>query len=163
MACFEGYGDYLMKNKFILLLRLILGGIFLYAGIVKAGDGQAFTIALMPFTIIPSGWTGSLAFTLAWTEIAAGILILSPRIYSVGAAMIVGLSIVFISVITWALASGIIVSCGCFGADEAPSAGKMIFAILRDGLILSSALAILFLAGFSNRESTTLANLKMGD
>jgi F0F1-type ATP synthase membrane subunit c/vacuolar-type H+-ATPase subunit K len=62
--------------------------------------------------------------------------------------------------ISWALASGIIVSCGCFGADEAPSAGKMIFAILRDGFILSSALAILFLPRFSNRESTALANLK---
>jgi uncharacterized membrane protein YphA (DoxX/SURF4 family) len=152
-----------MKHKTILLLRVILGGIFLYAGIVKAGDGQAFTIALMPFTIIPSGWTGILAYSLAWTEIVAGILILSPRIYPIGVAMIVGLSLVFISVITWALASGIIVSCGCFGGDEAPSAGKMIFAILRDGFILSSALAILFLPSFSNRESPALAKSEMGD
>ena len=152
-----------MKNKIIFLLRLILGGVFLYAGIIKAGDGQAFTIALMPFTIIPSGWTGFLAYALAWTEIGAGILILSPKVYPIGAAIVVGLSLVFISVISWALASGIIVSCGCFGAEEAPSAGKMLFAILRDAFILSGAVAILLLPGFSHKESTGLAKCKWGD
>lgn len=163
MVRLEGYGKCRMVNNIIFFLRLILGGVFLYAGIIKAEDGQAFTIALMPFTIIPSGWTGFLAFALAWTEIGAGILILSPRIYPIGAAIIVGLSLVFMSVITWALASGIIVSCGCFGAEEAPSAGKMVLAILRDAFFLSSALAILFLPSIFPKQSTGLAKLEMAD
>ncbi len=129
----------------ILLLRLILGITFLYAGIVKASASQAFAIALLPFTFIDTTWTGPLAMGLAWMEILAGVLVLTPKIHEAGAAMIAGLCAVFIAVLSWALWNGYIVSCGCFGEDMAPSVGKMLLAIGRDIFLLAAAVAIIAL------------------
>ena len=126
-----------------LALRLILGITFLYAGIIKASASQAFIVALLPFTFIDSMWTGPLAIGLAWMEILAGVLVLAPRIYEAGAAMIAGLCLVFIAVLSWALWNGYIVSCGCFGEDMAPSAAKMLLAIGRDILLFTGAVAIM--------------------
>lgn len=126
-----------------LALRLILGITFLYAGIIKASASQAFIVALLPFTFIDSTWTGPLAMGLAWMEILAGVLVLAPRIYEAGAAMIAGLCLVFIAVLSWALWNGYIVSCGCFGEDMAPSAAKMLLAIGRDILLFAGAVAIM--------------------
>ena len=128
-----------------LALRLILGITFLYAGIIKASASQAFAIALLPFTFIDSMWTGPLAIGLAWMEILAGALVLAPRIYEAGAAMIAGLCLVFIAVLSWALWNGYIVSCGCFGEDMAPSSTKMLLAIGRDILIFAAAVAIVMI------------------
>ncbi len=128
-----------------LALRLILGITFLYAGIIKASASQAFAIALLPFTFIDSMWTGPLAMGLAWMEILAGLVVLTPRIYESGAAIIAGLCAVFIAVLSWALWNGYIVSCGCFGEDTAPSAGKMLLSIGRDILLLAAAVAIIAL------------------
>jgi uncharacterized membrane protein YphA (DoxX/SURF4 family) len=128
-----------------LALRLILGITFLYAGIIKASASQAFAIALLPFTFIDSMWTGPLAVGLAWMEILAGVLILAPRIYEAGAAMIAGLCLVFIAVLSWALWNGYIVSCGCFGEDMAPSAAKMLLTIGRDILLFAAAVAIVMI------------------
>jgi uncharacterized membrane protein YphA (DoxX/SURF4 family) len=128
-----------------LALRLILGITFLYAGIIKASASQAFIVALLPFTFIDSMWTGPLAIGLAWMEILAGVLVLAPRIYEAGAAMIAGLCLVFIAVLSWALWNGYIVSCGCFGEDMAPSAAKMLLAIGRDILLLVAAVAIMMI------------------
>jgi hypothetical protein len=90
-------------------------------------------------------WTGPLAVGLAWMEILAGVLVLAPRIYEAGAAMIAGLCLVFIAVLSWALWNGYIVSCGCFGEDMAPSAAKMLLAIGRDILLLVAAVAIMMI------------------
>ncbi len=134
-----------MKSAIILFLRLGLASVFIYAGAVKATSSHEFAIALVPFTIVPEGWTMPLALALAATELLAGILLLLPGVFPIGAGLVCALCLVFISVLTWALANGIIVSCGCFGADEAPSAGKMLSAVGRDIILLAAAFAIIFL------------------
>ncbi len=134
-----------MKSAIILFLRLGLASVFIYAGAVKATSSHEFAIALMPFTFVPEGWTMPLALALAATELFAGVLLLLRGVFPIGAGLICALCLLFISVLTWALANGIIVSCGCFGADEAPSAGKMLSAVGRDIALLAAALAIIFL------------------
>ena len=129
----------------IVLVRLVLGGIFLFAGVIKAGASEKFALALVPFSILPESWTGPFAVTLAWTEISAGLLILLPRVHRLGSALILCLALLFIGVLTWALSNGLIVSCGCFGGDEPPSAAAMQMAILRDlGIAAAAALALVF-------------------
>lgn len=119
--------------------RFVLGALFLWAGIVKAGASEGFAVALAPFTILPAAWLAPFAISLAWTEIVAGALILLPRVHVAGALMIFLLSLAFIGVLTWALANGIIVSCGCFGGDSPPSASAMRLAIARDVVIAAAA------------------------
>ncbi len=129
----------------LLLTRITLGAIFLYAGAIKAGASESFALALAPFTILPDSWTGVFAITLAWTEIAAGVLILLPKVHRIGSALILCLLLLFIGVLTWALANDIIVSCGCFGGDEPPSAMAMRKAIFRD-IVLAAAAAFTLVA-----------------
>jgi len=127
----------------VLAIRIVLAGMFLYAGFIKAGASEEFALALVPFTILPAEWAGAFAVILAWTEIVAGLLLLIPRIYPLGAALILLLAGVFIGALGWALANGIIVDCACFGRDEAPSAIKMVWAIVRDVVIGAASLAVL--------------------
>ena len=134
-----------MRNAILLCLRLVLAGLFFYAGVVKAGASQEFAIALLPFTLVPPEWTMPLALSLAWIEILAAILLLLPRVFPLGAALVCALCVLFISVLSWPLWNGIVVSCGCFGADDSPSAWKMLLAIGRDILLLAAASAILVL------------------
>lgn len=125
------------------VLRILLGAVFLYAGIVKASDSRAFATALLPFTFVPGAWTGPLAIGLAWIEIISGALLLAPRVWTAGAAMVGGLSVVFMAVLGWAMANGIVVSCGCFGGDEPPTRAAMAMAMIRDAGILAGAAALL--------------------
>ncbi len=134
-----------MKSAVSLLLRIALAAVFFYAGAVKASASQEFAMALLPFTFVPTQWTMPLALALAWTEILAAILLLLPRVFPLGAVLVGGLCLLFIGVLSWALWNGIIVSCGCFGADDSPSAWKMLLAIGRDILLLGAAAGVLVL------------------
>lgn len=127
----------------VLAARLVLGGTFLYAGIAKIGDGRDFAIALGPFLNLPVGLLGPIAFALTVAEILSGILIIVPRAYPLGAAGVLILALLYAGVISWGVANGIIVDCGCFGREETPSVGKMDFAIVRDLVLAGVALMIL--------------------
>lgn len=131
-------------NKVIPGLRVVLGGLFLWAGLAKASASSQFALALVPFTFVPSAWLGVLGLLLPVVEIAAGILILMPRTQRLGALVILALSLIFIVALGWALNNNIIVSCACFGKDETPSAEKMMVAMARDVLIAAGAAVVLF-------------------
>ena len=135
----------MLKSAILLLLRIALAAVFFYAGALKAGASQEFAIALLPFTFVPPQWTMPLAVALAWTEILAAILLLLPRVFPLGAALAATLCFLFICFISWALCNGIIVSCGCFGADDSPSAWKMLLAIGRDIVLLAAAATVFVL------------------
>ena len=129
----------------VVLVRVLLGVTFLFSGVIKASASEEFALALVPFSILPESWTGTFAVTLAWTEIAAGFLILLPKVHRIGSALILFLALVFIGVLTWALSNDLIVSCGCFGGDETPSAAAMQMAILRDvGIAGAAVLTLVF-------------------
>ncbi len=130
--------------KWILLAcRVVLGTVFLYAGFWKATSSLQFLLALGPFTFVPATWLGTIALVLPVVEVAGGVLILVPRTARVGAGVLLGLLLVFIVALGWALANGIIVACSCFGVDDTPSAWKMAVALGRDSLLAVMAAAVL--------------------
>ena len=85
-----------------------------------------------------------MSILLPFAEIAAGILIVMPRTKRLGALLVTGLCLVFITALSWAMANGIVVSCSCFGEDEQPSLAKMTLSLLRDIVLAALALVILF-------------------
>ena len=125
-------------------VRLFLAGVFLYSGLIKASSSAQFAIALAPFTLIPQNWLRPLSILLPFAEIAAAILIVMPLTKRLGALLVTGLCLVFISALSWAMANGIVVSCSCFGEDEQPSLAKMTLSLLRDIVLAALALVILF-------------------
>jgi len=127
-------------NALRLGARAILAGVFLCAGLIKAGASQQFAVAIVPFTIIPPEWISPIAHILPIIEVIAGILILVPKIHPAGSVMILTLCVFYISMLGWALANDIIVDCGCFGNDSTPSATKMWASLWRDMVFAAMAL-----------------------
>jgi len=131
----------------VLGLRIILAAVFLAAGVLKASASNQFAVTLIPFTILPATLLPAIAFGLPVIEILAGLLLLIGPTQRVGAVLVLGLSLAFILIIGWALANGIIVSCSCFGRDDAPSALKMTLTLGRDVLLALGAGVVLWRGG----------------
>ena len=127
----------------VLALRVILAGVFLYSGLIKASASAQFAIALAPFTLVPETWIRPLSILLPLSEIAAGLLILVSPTKHIGAGLIFLLCVLFAMVLSWALANGIVVSCSCFGRDDQPSAMKMMLALGRDLCLAGLALVVI--------------------
>jgi uncharacterized membrane protein YphA (DoxX/SURF4 family) len=106
-----------LLGALLILGRLILAGIFLYAGYEKArAPWLQFAISIESFKVVPETWLEPLARLLPWCEIALGIALLSgllARWFSLIATLLLGL---FLSVGIRAFAKGLQVDCGCFGA-----------------------------------------------
>jgi len=58
----------------VLALRVILAGIFLYSGLIKASASAQFAIALAPFTLVPETWIRPLSILLPLSEIAGRLV-----------------------------------------------------------------------------------------
>jgi len=136
-------------RKISLICQIILAGVFLYAGAIKALSSGEFALAILPFTFFPEHYIGIFAKVLPITEILAAIFVLLPWTRRYGAGLILLLCLAFIAALGWALANDIIVACSCFGADEEPSAAKMAVAIARD--IVLTAMAIFVMLAPSKR------------
>jgi len=127
----------------LLLARLFLAGLFLYAGLVKAGASEQFAVTIAQFTILPPTFVGWAAALLPFLEITAAVLLVLPATARYGTWLIATLLTIFILSIGWALSQGLIVDCGCFG-ESTPSHTKMLLALVRDVglLILTVGLAV---------------------
>ena len=97
------------------ILDLILAGIFIYAGALKAFDPVQFASDIDNYKILPWSVSVALAFYLPWLEIfcALGIVF---RFFYRGALSILSVSIVVFTLATIAAkVRGLDITCGCFG------------------------------------------------
>jgi putative oxidoreductase len=139
-------------TRILLVLRLLLAAVFLYAGLIKALSSAEFAMALLPFTFVPENWIEPLARLLPLAEVGAALLLVLPWTWRGGAVLVLLLLAAFVSALGWALANDIVVACSCFGADEEPSRAAMVTAIVRD--IGLAALAVILLVAPSGRRAT---------
>ena len=113
----------MLKIIFKWLLRLILGGALIYAGVLKMLDPQAFADSIAGFQIVPRELINLIALSLPPFEILLGVaLILAPimRLRNNGIRQSVALTTTclfaaFVFMLGQAIVRGIAVDCGCFG------------------------------------------------
>ena len=101
------------------VLRLVVGGIFVYAGVVKIFDPAKFANDVANYQLLPSALVNFVAITLPWVETVVGILMVMGFWLPGSALVITGLMGVFLVAIGQALARGLDIRCGCFGTIEA--------------------------------------------
>lgn len=104
--------------------RLLLAGVWLYAGLSKVGDLDASVRAVKAYQILPSTpaeWVGA---ALPLVEIGLGLLLLLGTATRLAAAASVFLLVVFIAGIASAWARGLRIDCGCFGDGGELAAGE---------------------------------------
>jgi putative oxidoreductase len=128
----------------LLLIRLLVGGVFLYAGALKAVETQDFARDIRHYSIIP--WSDAillLAVYLPWLEIFAGLAVIFRRLYLGALIAIVGMTIIFTGALTSAWVRGLDISCGCFGKEKRSIRTDFPALLTRDLSILAGAALLL--------------------
>ena len=138
----------------VVVLRVVLAGIFIYAGYIKLRDPwQLFAASIASYEIVPM-WMGEIvAKAFPWVEVAIGIGLLIGRRLLPPSALVTALLLVFFNVMLWrAFLQGKEIDCGCFGPGEALTWKTLV----RDGSMLAGALVVTWWA-FIGRRRKTLA------
>jgi len=134
------------------LLRIALGGVFVYAAYTKLfqfTEGrlhllpwQLFAMAIDSYQLLPQWAVEALARTLPWFELLIGALLIAGRRVRFASATTSLLLVVFLTLIVRAYLKGQEISCGCFGNNEAISWKTL----LRDGSMLAGSLFVTAMA-----------------
>jgi uncharacterized membrane protein YphA (DoxX/SURF4 family) len=103
------------SNILCLLLNLIVGGIFIYAGAIKALDPVQFASDIDNYKILPWPISVALAFYLPWLEIFCGLALVVRLLYRGALTILTALILTFTLATVAAKVRGLDITCGCFG------------------------------------------------
>jgi putative oxidoreductase len=122
------------------IVDLILGGIFIYAGVLKALDPVQFANDIDNYKALPWFFSVRLAFYLPWLEIFCGLAVIFRFLYRGGLSILTALVTVFIGATVAAKMRGLDITCGCFG--HASKNWSFSTHLVLDLLILLAALVL---------------------
>ena len=128
-----------------LVLRLVLGGVWSYAGAAKATDLAASVRAVRAYRILPDPVATVVGAGLPWFELALGVLIVVGVAVRADALASTVLFAVFLTGIIAAAARGLRIDCGCFGSGgqlDPDQSTAYTTEIIRDSALLLLALAL---------------------
>jgi putative oxidoreductase len=97
------------------IVDLLIGGIFIYAGIIKALDPVRFGLDIDNYKVLPWFLSVRLAFYVPWLEILCGFALVFRFLYRGGLSILAGLMVIFILATVAAKVRGLDITCGCFG------------------------------------------------
>ena len=125
-------------GMFVLLCRLAVGGIFLYASLDKLAHPAAFAQAIYHYRILPPGLLHPVALLLPMTELILGLGLVLGVARRGSALLAAMLTTVFLAAIAVSLLRGLDISCGCFHTDGGHQVGLSL--LLRDLVLLAFCL-----------------------
>lgn len=127
-----------------LIIRLILGSVFIYAGFTKIIDPKAFAKVISHYDIIPEILLAPVAVGLPAVELLAGLGLM----FNVRGSLpvIFALLIAFTVVLGYGIHNNLNIDCGCFSPKETTDQNSLKSAFYRDLVMLTGA-ALLFLSG----------------
>jgi len=132
------------KGPLVILCRLVLGGVFIYASLDKIAHPAEFAKAIGNYHVLPFGLENLLALFLPWLELLTGILLIVGIMVDGATILIISMNIVFIFAISQALARGISIECGCFSVSTEGGSNIGFQTILRDFVYLIMAFIIFY-------------------
>ena len=106
-----------MTGFLVLVCRLVVGGVYIYASLDKLAHPQAFATVIHNYHLVPYALLHPVALLLPMTELVIGVaLVVGWR--RRGASLLAALLLlVFIFGISSALLRNLDISCGCFNTD----------------------------------------------
>jgi putative oxidoreductase len=123
-------------NRLTWILRLLAGGIFLVAGVLKVLDPARFAADIDHFRLLKYFAVAPLALYLPWLEIICGLAVFAGAWRRSALGLLLALTIVFIAAIISAWMRGLDIRCGCFGAaSTAPLAYDLLFDVVLGGVL----------------------------
>jgi uncharacterized membrane protein YphA (DoxX/SURF4 family) len=117
----------------LLISRLILGGVFVYASFDKILHPHEFAEVVYNYQILPDALVNFTAILLPWLELSAGVFLILG-LFLRGALFTCNVLLaVFLVAIAFNLARGLDIDCG-----------DMILYLLRDAFFLAMGLSVFF-------------------
>lgn len=130
-----------------LLARLIVGGIWIWAGLLKLPDAAASIESVRAYDLLPQAWVEPVGYLLPVLEIVLGLALVLGLMTRGAALLSALLLVVFVVAISTAWARGLKIDCGCFGDGGAnPDAAQQYpWEIARDGGLVALSFFVLTL------------------
>lgn len=104
------------------VVRLFVGGLFLYTGAVKLADTAGFAQSIGAYGILPAVLLPCAAVGLAAAEVFAGFGTLLNRRWAI--LGVLAMMVLFTGVLGYGVAAGLEIDCGCFSTGSQAEAGK---------------------------------------
>jgi uncharacterized membrane protein YphA (DoxX/SURF4 family) len=135
----------MIRNRWLLFFfRLAVGGVFIWAGVLKVGDPLGFAQTIKNYQAFPHDLVFVIALVLPWVEVLCGAGLIAGVLKRSSAFIAAVLLAGFIALVGSALLRGIDTSCGCFGSlSRKADVGLM----LLDAVLLVMAVSIFAAAG----------------
>ncbi len=118
------------------LCRVLLGGLFVYAGVLKGLDVEAFAGQVAAYDILPYQGNYIVAAILPFIELIVGLHLVFNRWVRASAVVVTGLCGTFLVLLTSVLVRGMAIDCGCFGPHDSSTPLQ---AIVRNLLLMTMA------------------------
>jgi uncharacterized membrane protein YphA (DoxX/SURF4 family) len=130
----------IVKRRLLLLFRVVVGGVFVWAGALKIIDPLGFAQSIENYQVVSRELAFLVALVLPWVEVLSGAFLIFGLLRR-SSALLISLQLAgFIGLVASALARGIDTSCGCFGSFSRRADLSL---ILTDAVLLALALTIL--------------------
>ena len=115
--------SFVHDRRFVLVLRLVLGGVFLAAALPKLADPTGFAVNVDNYRILPELGVRLTALLLPPLELAIGLCLVFG-VFDAGASLLAfALMLAFDGAVAAALFRGLDISCGCFDTDGGARVG----------------------------------------
>jgi putative oxidoreductase len=124
-----------------LALRLLLGGLFVFASWHKVIEPLGFAMSVRGYKIIPFAYSNLFALVVSWSELIAGVMLILGIFTRKAAGTIAILLVMFIVAIAMVVVRGMTVDCGCFSSEGGSSASWLL--IVRNVALLAAAFLIM--------------------
>lgn len=104
-----------------LLARLLVGGVWIWAGALKLPHPESSVTAVRAYQLLPAGVATPVGNLLPIVEVVVGAILVLGVLTRLGGAVSALLQVAFIVGISSVWARGIAINCGCFGDGGATS------------------------------------------
>jgi uncharacterized membrane protein YphA (DoxX/SURF4 family) len=150
-----------LRRAIIWIGRLVLGGIFVYAGYSKIflpivhprpPIGVAlsfFAMQVDSYQLLPPRGVSFVAHTLPFAEVGLGLLLLIGWRLRVWATIVTLIMVGFFAAVVRSYALGLQINCGCFANPEPLTKTT----VLRDGVLAALALLMTIFAFIEARQA----------
>ena len=127
-----------------LAARLVVGGVWVYAGMLKLPHPDTSVTAVRSYQLLPAGVAETVGHVLPMLEVVVGACLLIGLITRFAGAVSALMQVAFIVGIISVWSRGIAIDCGCFGNGGAdPDAfGKYPWEIARDTGLMGLSLLL---------------------
>lgn len=135
-----------------IIIRLVLGFIFLYASLDKIIYPQKFAEVIYNYRLMPIELLNICAIIVPWVEAFIGVSLLIGFRVDVSAFMLSVITFFFILMIISAIVRGLNIECGCFSLD---AEGSLVSwkRVIEDVFILVGGIFLLL-----NKKKTVSSN-----